>query len=67
METLVLRAKDKKESRLLKGMFNKMKIEVLQLSKEDQEEFLFGKILKQAIKPGKASPSSIQKVINKWK
>ena len=67
METLVLKAKDKKESRLLIELLNKMKVEVMHLSKEEQEDFLFGKLLKDAVKEGEAKPASIHKIINKWK
>ena len=67
METLVLRTKDKKESRLLMDLLSKMHVDVQRLSKNEQEDFLFGKILKKAVKEGEAKPTSIQKIINKWK
>ncbi len=67
METLVLQAKDKKESRLLMELLGKMKIEVRRLSKQEQEDFVFGKLLKQAVKKGEAKQSSIEKIISKWK
>jgi hypothetical protein len=67
METIVLQAKDKKESRLLIDMLTKMKIEVMHLSKEEQEDFFFGKLLKDAIKQGEAKSSSIEKIINKFR
>jgi hypothetical protein len=52
METIVLQTKDKKESRLVMQLLGKMRINVQRLSKEEQEEFMFGKILKQAVKQG---------------
>ena len=67
METLVLTAKDKKESKLLIEMLRKMNINFQLLSNEEQEDFVFGKLIKQAVKEGEAKPSAIQKVIRKWK
>ncbi len=67
METLVLTAKDKKESKLLIEMLRKMNINFQRLSSEEQEDFVFGKLIKQAVKEGEAKSSAIQKVIRKWK
>ncbi|MBS1622876.1 MAG: hypothetical protein JST83_02580 [Bacteroidetes bacterium] len=67
METLMLQIKDKKESRLIIELLHKMNIAVQKLSKEEQEEFVFGKLIKEAVKSGEAKPSSIQKFIKKWK
>ncbi|HMO61219.1 MAG TPA: hypothetical protein PKC39_01315 [Ferruginibacter sp.] len=67
METLVLQTRDKKESVLLKELLKKMNISVMALSKEEQEDFVFGKLIKAAVKQGEAKPSSIAKIINKWK
>jgi hypothetical protein len=66
METLLLRTKNKKESRLIIELLNKMKVDVKKLSKEEQEEFTFGKLIKEAVKE-EAKSSSIQKIIRKWK
>lgn len=67
METLVLTTKDKKESKLLTEMLSKMNITFQRLSNEEHEDFVFGKLIKQAVKEGEAKPSSIQKIIRKWK
>ena len=66
METIVLTAKDKKESLLLKQLLSKMNISFQLLSNEEQEDFVFGKLLKQAVKEGEAKPASIQRIIRKW-
>lgn len=67
METIVLQARDKKEGRLLKELLSKMKVRMFTLSEEEQEDFVFGKLIKEAVKQGEAKPSSIVKVIRKWK
>jgi hypothetical protein len=67
METLVLTTKDKKESRLLMEMLNKMNISFQKLSKDEQEDFVFGKLIKEAVKEGEAKAASIQKIVRKWK
>jgi len=67
METIVLTAKDKKESQLLRQMLSKMNVSFQLLSNEEQEDFVFGKLIKQAVKEGKAKPASIQRIMRKWK
>lgn len=67
METLVLQTRDKKESLLLKELLKKMNIAVKALSKEEQEDFIFGNLIKAAVKQGEAKPSSIEKIIKRWK
>ncbi len=67
METLVLQTRDKKESRLLKELLSKMNVRVLTLSKEEQEDFVFGNLISEAVKQGEAKSSSIEKIISKWK
>ena len=67
MDTPLLQVKDKKESRLLMELLHKMNINVQKLSKEEQEDFVFGKLIKEAVAQGEAKPSAIQKIINKWK
>jgi len=67
METLILQTRDKKESILLKELLNKMNIRVMTLSKDEQEDFVFGNLVKDAVKQGEAKRSSIEKIINKWK
>ena len=67
METLVLQTRDKKESRLLKELLDKMNVRVLTLSKEEQEDFVFGNLIKEAVKKGEAKSSSIEKIISTWK
>jgi hypothetical protein len=66
METLLLQTKDKKESRLIMELLHKMNVNVQKLSKEDQEDYVFGKLINEAIKD-EAKPSSIDKIISKWK
>jgi hypothetical protein len=66
METLLLQTKDKKESRLIIELLNKMHVNVQKLSKEEQEDFIFGKLINEAVKE-EAKPSSITKIISKWK
>ncbi len=66
MDTLMLQTKDKKESRLIMDLLHKMNVTVQKLSKEEQEDFIFGHLIKEAIKD-EAKPSSIEKIINKWK
>ena len=65
MDTLMLQTKDKKESRLIMDLLHKMNVAVQKLSKEEQEDFIFGYLIKEAIKD-EAKPSSIEKIINKW-
>jgi hypothetical protein len=67
MDTLVLQVKDKKESRLLMDLLHKMRIQVQKLSKEEQEDFVLGNLINQAIDQGEAQPSAIDKIIKKWK
>lgn len=67
METLILQTRDKKESLLLKQLLSKMNIQVKQLSKQEQEDFVFGNLIKEAVKQGEAKRTSIDKIINKWK
>jgi len=67
METIVLTAKDKKESQLLRQMLSKMNVSFQLLSNEEQEDFVFGKLIKQAVKEGEAKPASIQRIMRKWK
>ncbi len=67
METFVLQTHDKKESKLLAALLQKMNIKITKLSKEQQEDFVFGKLIKDAVKQGEAKASSIEKVISKWK
>ena len=66
METLLLQTKDKKESRLIMELLNKMNVNVQKLSKDEQEDFVFGKLINEAVKE-EAKPSSIAKIISKWK
>jgi hypothetical protein len=66
MDTLLLQTKDKKESRLIIELLNKMNVNVQKLSKEEQEDFVFGKLINEAVKE-EAKPSSIAKIISKWK
>jgi hypothetical protein len=66
METLLLQIKDKKESRLIMELLAKMRVNVQKLSKEEQEDFVFGKLINEAVKE-EAKPSSIEKIISKWK
>jgi transcriptional/translational regulatory protein YebC/TACO1 len=66
METLLLQTKDKKESRLIMELLNKMQVNVKKLSKDEQEDFVFGTLIKEATKE-EAKPSSIEKIISKWK
>ena len=65
METIVLTAKDKKESLLLKQLLSKINISFQLLSNEEQEDFVFGKLIKQAVIEGEAKPASIQRIIRK--
>jgi hypothetical protein len=67
METLVLQTRDKKESKLLKELLSKMNISVTKLSKDEEEDFVFGNLIKQAVAKGSVKPSSIEKIISKWK
>ena len=67
METLLLQARDKKESHLIKQLLSRMNIRVMTLSREEQEDFVFGKLIKDAVKQGEAKSSAIEKIINKWK
>ena len=67
METIVLTAKDKKESQLLRQMLSKMNVSFQLLSNEEQEDFVFGKLIKLAVKEGEAKPASIQRIMRKWK
>jgi hypothetical protein len=67
METLLLQTRDKKESHLLKELLRKMNISVRTLTKQEQEDFIFGELIKDAVKQGAARSSSIDKIINKWK
>ena len=67
METLVLTTRDKKESKLLIGLLNKMNISFQRLTKEEQEDFVFGKLIKKAVNEGEVKPGSIQKIVGKWK
>jgi hypothetical protein len=67
METLVLTTRDKKESKLLMEMLSKMNITFQRLSNEEREDFVFGNLIKQAVKEGEAKPASIQKILRKWK
>jgi hypothetical protein len=67
METLILRTKNKRESRLVLELMSKMKIAVQKLSKEEQEDFVFGNLINSAIKKGEARPAAIEKIIRKWK
>lgn len=67
METLILQTKDKKESLLLKQLLQKMNVKVSSLSKEEQEDFVLGNLIKEAVKKGEAKKTSIEKIINKWK
>ncbi len=67
METLVLQTKDKKESKLIMELLSKMNIAAKKLSIEEQEDFVFGKLIKKAVEQGEAKSSSIEKIIRKWK
>lgn len=67
METLVLQTKDKKESKLIIELLSKMNIATQKLSIEEQEDFFFGKLIKNAVAQGEAKSSSIEKIIRKWK
>jgi hypothetical protein len=67
METLVLQTRDKKESLLLKELLKKMNIAVRSLTKEEQEDFIFGNLIKAAVNEGEAKASSIEKIIKQWK
>ena len=67
METLILQTKDKKESLLLKQMLKKMNVKVSSLSKEEQEDFMLGNLIKDAVKKGEAKRSSVEKIIRQWK
>jgi hypothetical protein len=67
METLVLQTRNKKESKLIKELLSKMNISVTRLSKDEQEDFVFGNLIKQAVAKGEAKSSSIEKIISKWK
>jgi hypothetical protein len=67
METLVLQTRDKKESELVKALLGKMNIQVTRLSKEEQEDFILGKLIKEAVEKGEAKLSSVEKIISKWK
>ena len=67
METLVLQTKNKKESKLIMELLSKMNIATQKLSTEEQEDFLFGKLIKKAVAQGETKPSSIEKIIRKWK
>lgn len=67
METLILTTKDKKESKLLLDMLLKMQVEVHKLSKQEQEDYMFGKLMKKAVKEGEVKKSAIDKIIKKWK
>jgi hypothetical protein len=67
METLVLQTRDKKESELIKALLGKMNIRVTRLSKEEQEDFILGKLIKEAVEKGEAKLSSVEKIISKWK
>ncbi len=44
-----------------------MNIRVMTLSKEEQEDFVFGNLIKDAVRQGEAKPASIERIINKWK
>jgi hypothetical protein len=67
METLILQARDKKESHLLQELLTRMNIRVMTLTKEEQEDFIFGTLIKDAVRQGEAKPGSIKKIIDKWK
>lgn len=67
METLVLQTKDKKESKLILELLSKMNITAQKLSAEEQEDFVFGQLIKKAVAQGEAKSSSIEKIIRKWK
>jgi hypothetical protein len=67
METLILQARNKRESLLIKELMNKMNISVTTLSKEEQEDFIFGKLIKEAVKEGEAKHATIDKILKKWK
>lgn len=67
METLLLQTRDKKESELIKALLGKMNIHVTKLSKEEQEDFILGKLIKEAVEKGEAKLSSVEKIISKWK
>ena len=67
METLVLQTRDKKESQLIKALLGKMNIRVTRLSKEEQEDFILGELIKEAVEKGEAKSSSVEKIISKWK
>jgi hypothetical protein len=67
METLILQTKDKKESLLLKQLLQKMNVKVSSLLKEEQEDFAFGNLIKEAVKKDETKKTSIEKIINQWK
>ena len=67
METLVLQTRDKKETLLLKQLLKRLNVKVASLSKDEQEDFMLGKLIKEAVKKGEAKPSSIAKIIKQWK
>ena len=46
----MLQTKDKKESRLIMDLLHKMNVTVQKLSKEEQEDFIFGHLIQEAIK-----------------
>jgi hypothetical protein len=67
METLILQTRDKKESKLIMELLRKMNIATQKLSAEEQEDFILGKLIKEAVAKGEAKSSSIEKIIRKWK
>jgi hypothetical protein len=67
METLVLRTKNKSEAKFLKALLHKMDIAVSTLSTDEQEDYVFGDLIKKAVKQGEANAESVEKIIGKWK
>jgi hypothetical protein len=67
METLILQTHSKKESKLLTELLHKMNIKVAKLSQQRQEDFVFGRLIKDAVKQGEVKASSIERIIDKWK
>ncbi len=44
-----------------------MNIRVTRLSKEEQEDFILGNLIKEAVAKGESRSASVEKIINKWK
>ncbi|MCX6154477.1 MAG: hypothetical protein NT007_09975 [Candidatus Kapabacteria bacterium] len=65
MENILVSPKNKKEFQLITDLFSKMNIKTKVLSLEEQEDLIFGEMMKEADRSQKVSRDSVMKILEK--